>query len=61
MKKEKGFALMGVLLLLSFVLICLSGFSIVQMGEIKYRGKLMKDLNQRIESFNKKVEAGNND
>lgn len=60
MKKDRGFALMSVLLLLSFVLICLSGFTMVQMSEIKYRGKLMKDLNKRIETFNSKVEAGRN-
>lgn len=56
MKKNKGFALMGVLIVLSFVIISLSGMSMVQMGYIKYRGKLMKDLNIRVEQFNLKVE-----
>lgn len=55
MKKNKGFALMGVLIVLSFVIISLSGMSMVQMGYIKYRGKLMQDLTIKVEQFNLKV------
>lgn len=61
MKKNKGFALMGVLLLLSFIIISLSGLSMIQMNEIKYRGKLMKDLKVRIEKFNHSVMEKRND
>ena len=61
MRKNKGFALMGVLIVLSFVLISLSGLSMLQMTEIKHRGKLMKDLRHKIEHFNKKVEDSRND
>ena len=61
MQKNKGFALMGVLIVLSFVLISLSGLTMLQMSEIKHRGKLMKDLRLTVEEFNKKVEAARND
>lgn len=61
MRKNKGFALMGVLIVLSFVLISLSGLSMLQMTEIKHRGKLLKDLRYKIEHFNKKVEDSRND
>ena len=55
MKKNKGFALMGVLIVLSFVLISLSGLTMLQMSEIKHQGKLMQDLQLKIEQFNRKV------
>ena len=61
MNKNKGFALMGVLIVLSFVLISLSGLSMLQMTEIKHQGKLMKDLRYKIEQFNDKVEDARND
>jgi len=61
MRKNKGFALMGVLGLLTFVMISLSGISMIQMSEIKFRGKLMKNLKEKVDTFNKKVERSRND
>ena len=61
MRKNKGFALMGVLGLLTFVMISLSGISMIQMSEIKFRGNLMKNLKEKVDTFNKKVERAKND
>jgi len=55
MKKNKGFVLPGTLMLLAVIMISLQGATMFQMSEIKYQGKIIKDLKSRIEIFNQNV------